>query len=109
MIYPMKNAPIAKRMGMHTLQFTAALTGINHPRPLQSGLYSPGRGRYIHLSQGRVFTPREAAIVRGFPDQFVFSQNREAPPRKLLFEWIGDAVPSWLGTRLLLLPFRVFE
>ena len=64
---------------------------------ITTGFVTPGRGRYIHPSQRRVITPREAARIQGFPDDFVFSANGEAPSRKLLSKWIGDAVPSWLG------------
>lgn len=68
------------------------------PSPtITTGFMSPGRGRYIHPSQRRVITPREAARIQGFPDSFDFSLNGGAPPKKLLSKWIGDAVPSWLG------------
>ncbi len=64
---------------------------------ITTGFNSPGRGRYIHPSQRRVITPREAARIQGFSDNFVFMPNSEAPARMLLAKWIGDAVPSWLG------------
>lgn len=64
---------------------------------ITTGFVTPGRGRYIHPSQRRVITPREAARIQGFPDDFLFAANGEAPSRKLLSKWIGDAVPSWLG------------
>lgn len=69
-------------------------------RPSQTittGFMTPGRGRYIHPSQRRVITPREAARIQGFPDGFDFSLDGKAPSKKALAKWIGDAVPSWLG------------
>lgn len=64
---------------------------------ITTGFNSPGRGRYIHPSQRRVITAREAARIQGFPDDFVFTPNGQIPSRALLYKWIGDAVPSWLG------------
>ena len=68
------------------------------PSPtITTGFTSPGRGRYIHPSQRRVITPREAARIQGFPDSFVFSLDDVVPHRKHLCKWIGEAVPSVLG------------
>lgn len=64
---------------------------------ITTGFMSPGRGRYIHPSQQRVITAREAARIQGFPDWFTFSENGEPPSKKLLSKWIGDAVPTQLG------------
>jgi DNA (cytosine-5)-methyltransferase 1 len=64
---------------------------------ITTGFNSPGRGRYIHPSQRRVITAREAARIQGFPDNFVFMPNDQVPSRSLLYKWIGDAVPTWLG------------
>lgn len=64
---------------------------------ITTGFMTPGRGRYIHPSQRRVITPREAARIQGFPDTFVFVANGETRTRKLLAKWIGDAVPCQLG------------
>jgi len=69
-------------------------------RPAQTittGFMTPGRGRYIHPSQRRVITAREAARIQGFPDTYDFSVDGEIPFKKSLTKWIGDAVPSWLG------------
>ena len=64
---------------------------------ITTGFMTPGRGRYIHPSQRRVITPREAARIQGFPDNFEFSIDGTSPSKKSLTKWIGDAVPSWLG------------
>ena len=70
------------------------------PAPtLTTGFLSPGRGRFVHPLRRRVLTPREAARVQGFPDwfQFVYEDGRHAT-RTSLSKWIGDAVPSILGS-----------
>lgn len=71
----------------------------DEPAPtITTGFLSPGRGRYIHPTQKRVITPREAARLQGFPDSydFVVDPDRE-PYRNELSKWIGDAVPMPLG------------
>lgn len=64
---------------------------------ITTGFLTPGRGRYIHPSERRVITPREAARIQGFPDTFKFQVGAETPSKKLLTKWIGDAVPALLG------------
>lgn len=64
---------------------------------ITTGFLTPGRGRYVHPTQRRTITPREAARIQGFPDGFSFALNGKAPARSLLAKWIGDAVPAWLG------------
>lgn len=71
----------------------------DRPSPtITTGFLSPGRGRYIHPTQRRVITPREAARLQGFPDtyDFVIDPDRK-PYRSELSKWIGDAVPMPLG------------
>jgi DNA (cytosine-5)-methyltransferase 1 len=68
------------------------------PAPtLTTGLFSPGRGRFVHPSQPRTLTPREAARIQGFPDWYQFDPNGKTT-RTNLSKWIGDAVPSILGS-----------
>lgn len=69
-------------------------------RPAQTittGFMTPGRGRYVHPSQRRVITAREAARIQGFPDTYDFALDGGAPSKKALSKWIGDAVPCRLG------------
>jgi DNA (cytosine-5)-methyltransferase 1 len=47
---------------------------------------------FIHPTQNRSFTPREAARVQSFPDWFVFP-----PARTHSFRLIGNAVPPLIG------------
>jgi DNA (cytosine-5)-methyltransferase 1 len=74
---------------------------LRYDRPAQTlttGFQSPGRGRYVHPSQRRVLTIREAARIQGFPDSFKFiSATGGQASRGNLQKWIGDAVPSILG------------
>jgi len=71
----------------------------NRPAPtITTGFLTPGRGRYIHPTQRRTLTPREAARIQGFPDGYNFFPDPKNPPTKLkLTKWIGDAVPMPLG------------
>jgi DNA (cytosine-5)-methyltransferase 1 len=70
----------------------------NKPAPtITTGFLSPGRGRYIHPTQMRCITPREAARIQGFPDWFNFSSKNKDPIVSDITKWIGDAVPSVLG------------
>lgn len=64
---------------------------------LTTGFMTIGRGRYIHPSQKRVLTPREAARIQGFPDDFHFATDEGVPLRRSLAKWIGDAVPAQLA------------
>lgn len=71
----------------------------DRPAPtITTGFLTPGRGRYIHPTQRRVLTPREAARLQGFPDSYDFRPDPPALPSKArLTKWIGDAVPMPLG------------
>lgn len=67
------------------------------PAPtLTTGLFTPGRGRFIHPVEERMLSAREAARIQGFPDWFNFSPTSPAGRTKLA-TWIGNAVPSILG------------
>jgi DNA (cytosine-5)-methyltransferase 1 len=51
--------------------------------------------RFIHPSQARTYTPREAARIQSFPDDFIF----EGPMSKK-FGQIGNAVPPLLSYKI---------
>lgn len=59
---------------------------------ITAGFDSFSRGRYGHPHADRPLTPREAARLQGFPDDYVFLGNRAAVRRQ-----IGNAVPPPLG------------
>jgi len=70
----------------------------DEPAPtLTTGFLTPGRGRFIHPTQLRMLTPREAARIQGFPDDYRFTIAGKPPSTQLLTKWIGDAVPMPLG------------
>ena len=49
---------------------------------------TPAGGRFAHPVENRTLTPREAARIQSFPDDFVFSGGRRSISRQ-----IGNAVP----------------
>jgi DNA (cytosine-5)-methyltransferase 1 len=83
----------------HTYPSTYGRMYPDQPAPtITGGFVTPGRGRFIHPTERRVLTPREAARIQGFPDWFEFSgKTGGAPNRTELAQWIGNAVPPILG------------
>lgn len=69
------------------------------PAPtITTGFTTPGRGRFVHPYERRTLTPREAALIQGFPLNYRFTTTSgRAPYRNQLAKWIGDAVPMPLG------------
>jgi len=59
---------------------------------ITGGFDSFTRGRYGHPLENRPITPREAAILQGFPEKFVFVGNRGD-----IRSQIGNAVPPPLA------------
>ena len=72
---------------------------VDRPAPtLTTGFVTPGRGRYVHPTEPRVLTPREAARIQGFPDKYRWRiPGGPVPTSQSLAKWIGDAVPMPLG------------
>ena len=66
------------------------------PAPtLTYGCTNPSRGRFIHPEQDRAITPREAARLQTFPDNFVFYG-----PATRIASHIGNALPVELARRI---------
>ena len=57
---------------------------------------------YIHpdVKQNRSITPREAARLQTFPDDYYFESQNEAPGRTPVFCQIGNAVPVLLAQKV---------
>ena len=49
---------------------------------------TPAGGRFIHPNEDRTLSPREAARIQSFPDDFVFYGNKTS-----ICKQIGNAVP----------------
>lgn len=64
---------------------------------ITTGFLCPGQGRYVHPSNRRTVTPREAARIQGFPDSYDFCPPSVPTSRSLLRKVIGDAVPPPLA------------
>ncbi|MEA1015142.1 DNA cytosine methyltransferase [Sphingosinicella sp. LY1275] len=59
---------------------------------IRTEFYKPEKGRYLHPTQHRPITLREAARLMGFPDDFKFCGTKVEIARQ-----IGNAVPPALG------------
>lgn len=70
----------------------------NEPAPtITTEFYNYGSGRFGHPSQPRTITPREAAILQGFPRDYKFVPRAEDPKFSVLGRMIGNAVPPIFG------------
>jgi len=62
---------------------------------IRTEFFKPEKGRYLHPSQHRPITHREAARLQGFPDSFIFKGSKIEIAKQ-----IGNAVPPLLAARL---------
>ena len=64
---------------------------------IRTEFFKPEKGRYLHPSEHRPITVREAARCMGFDDEFVFPEHQSMTS---VGKQIGNAVPPLLATRL---------
>lgn len=64
---------------------------------IRTEFYKPEKGRYLHPSEHRPITVREAARCQGFPDDFVFPTGQSMTS---VAKQIGNAVPPPLARAL---------
>ena len=64
---------------------------------IRTEFYKPEKGRYLHPSEDRPITHREAARLQTFPDAFIFEGSKIEIARQ-----IGNAVPPVLGKAIAL-------
>jgi len=57
---------------------------------ITGGCFNPSKGRFLHPTQNRAITMREAAILQGFPRTYKFSRKC---PKTVLAVIIGNALP----------------
>lgn len=65
---------------------------------------TPAGGRFIHPTENRTLTPREAARIQSFPDAFVFTGNKSS-----ICKQIGNAVPPKVSYFLARLVRNIIE
>ena len=65
---------------------------------------TPAGGRFIHPTENRTLTPREAARIQSFPDDFVFYGNKTS-----ICKQIGNAVPPKVSYFLARLVKNIIE
>ncbi len=63
---------------------------------ITSGCTNPSKGRFIHPELDRAITPREAALLQGFPRRYFFSMKRGKDGAARL---IGNAFPPEFARR----------
>lgn len=62
---------------------------------IRTEFFKPEKGRYLHPSQHRPITHREAARLQSFPDSFKFTGSKIEIAKQ-----IGNAVPPMLAARI---------
>lgn len=62
---------------------------------IRTEFFKPEKGRFLHPSQNRPITHREAARLQSFPDKFKFTGNKVEIAKQ-----IGNAVPPMLAARI---------
>jgi DNA (cytosine-5)-methyltransferase 1 len=64
---------------------------------IRTEFYKPEKGRYLHPTEDRPITVREAARLMSFPDDFVLLEDQ---PMTAIARQIGNAVPPLVAERI---------
>jgi DNA (cytosine-5)-methyltransferase 1 len=64
---------------------------------IRTEFHKPEKGRYLHPTEHRAITVREAARLMSFPDDFILL---EAQPMTAVARQVGNAVPPLMAQRL---------
>jgi len=64
---------------------------------VRTEFYKPEKGRYLHPSENRPITVREAARLMSFPDDFIFPEDQSMTN---IGRQVGNAVPPLLAQRI---------
>lgn len=57
---------------------------------ITGGCLNPSKGRFLHPEQDRAITPREAALLQSFPEDYIFPVDVRKQSLALM---IGNALP----------------
>ena len=79
--------------------YTAVYGRLEWDKPcstITTQFHSIGTGRFIHPEQDRGLTPREAALIQTFPNNYIFYEGKKKI-LKVIGKLIGNAVPVKLG------------
>ena len=60
---------------------------------ITGGCLNPSKGRFLHPTQNRAITPREAALLQTFPRRYRFLSDDFEMPKDVLALLIGNALP----------------
>ena len=82
-------------------RFKVVASDLGHSQTVVAHIAKDGH-YYIHpdMRQNRSITPREAARLQTFPDDYYFESRKGAPARTPVFGQIGNAVPVLLARKL---------
>jgi DNA (cytosine-5)-methyltransferase 1 len=64
---------------------------------IRTEFYKPEKGRYLHPTEHRAITAREAARLMSIPDDLILPENQ---PMTAIARQIGNAVPTLMAQRL---------
>jgi DNA (cytosine-5)-methyltransferase 1 len=73
---------------------------------ITSGCTNPSKGRFIHPEEDRAITPREAALLQGFPPEYFFSMKGGKDTAARL---IGNAFPPEFARRFAAEIYKVLQ